>query len=84
MPPPTKRVAKACAKSGPEPTQLSDSLRSIPIADVALDCPMLLYTVIGRPHSPAAAALIQLMRAANWKQIVADSAIAGAAFARMR
>ncbi len=57
----------------PATTQLDERLRSIPIADFQLECPTLLYTVIGRQHSAAASALIQLLRAANWKEILAGN-----------
>lgn len=50
---------------------INEQCRSIELVDVELDCPTLLYTVIGRQHSPAAAGLIQLLRAANWRQLIA-------------
>ena len=56
----------------PATMRLDDSMRSIPILDLELEFPTLLYAVIGRQHSPAASGLIQLVRAANWKQILAD------------
>lgn len=54
-------------------------MRSIAFADLELDCPTLLYTVIGRQHSPAAAGFIQLLRAANWRQLLASLGAEGAA-----
>ncbi|MEQ1614249.1 MAG: LysR family transcriptional regulator substrate-binding protein, partial [Hyphomicrobiaceae bacterium] len=55
----------------PATTQRHEDLRSVRITDLQIECPTLLYVVAGRQHSPAAAALIQLVRAANWKQILA-------------
>lgn len=56
----------------PATTQRYDDLKSLPINDLELEAPTLLYSVAGRQHSPAAAALIQLVRSANWKQILAS------------
>ena len=33
-------------------------------------CPVSLYTVVGRQHTPAAAAMVQLLRAANWPRVL--------------
>ncbi len=52
-------------------TQRHEDLKALPIDDLELEAPTLLYSVAGRQHSPAAAALIQLARSANWKQILA-------------
>ena len=57
----------------PSTTRPHESVRTVPIADLELECPTLLYSVIGRQHSPAASAFIQLVRAANWKQIIASA-----------
>jgi len=54
----------------PATAQRHDDVKSILIDDLQLDAPTLLYSVVGRQHSPAAAALIQLVRSANWKQIL--------------
>ncbi len=62
----------------PATTQRHDDLKSLPIDDLELEAPTLLYSVAGRQHSPAAAALIQLVRAANWKQLLAEAQIKGA------
>jgi len=56
------------------------NLRSIAIEGIDFECPIMLYAVQGRQHSPAAAGLIQLVRAANWRQIV-DALAANAAAA---
>lgn len=58
----------------PATTQHHEDLRSLPIDDLELEAPTLLYSVVGRQHSPAAAALIQLLRSANWRQILAANA----------
>ncbi len=55
----------------PATTPRHEDLKSLPISDLELEAPTLLYSVVGRQHSPAAAALIQLVRSANWKQILA-------------
>ena len=55
----------------PAATQRHEDLKSLPITDLDLEAPTLLYSVAGRQHSPAAAALIQLVRSANWKQLLA-------------
>lgn len=54
----------------PATTRCGSNLSSIPIEGIDLDFPTLLYSVHGRQHSPAAAGLIQLVRAANWRQII--------------
>lgn len=50
----------------PTPTPRSEAVLSLPVDGLDVECALLLHTVIGRQHSPAAAALIQLLRAADW------------------
>ena len=56
----------------PATSRCVGGLRSIPIDDIDVECKTMLYSVQGRQHSPAAAGLIQLVRAANWSQIIAS------------
>lgn len=55
----------------PSSTICADGVQSIRVIGMDIECPVLLHTVIGRPHSPAAAGLIQLLRAANWAEALA-------------
>lgn len=52
----------------PERTPFGPQLRTIAIEDLDLSCTVHLYAVAGRQYSPAAAALIQLLRAADWSR----------------
>ncbi len=48
----------------------SDSLRTLPLADLELTRPVMLYAVAGRQRSPAATALIRLLRSSDWPAIL--------------
>lgn len=50
----------------PQSSCASDALRFLTIEDLDLTRPVVLYAVAGRQRSPAATALIRLLRAANW------------------
>ena len=58
----------------PVTTPIGPSLRAVPIDQLTLECPVMLYSVVGRQHTPAAAGFIQLARAADWKRISASMA----------
>jgi DNA-binding transcriptional LysR family regulator len=55
----------------PSCTAISEDLRAVPVEGLDLVCPVQLYAVTGRQHSPAASGLIQLLRAANWEERLA-------------
>lgn len=55
----------------PSITQYDESLRAVPILDLDLACAVHLHAVAGRQYSPAASALIQLLRAADWNERLA-------------
>lgn len=52
----------------PTITPCGDNVHLVPITDLELECPIMLHTVIGRQHTPAASGLIQLLRTANWRE----------------
>src|SRR5919109_5397973 len=52
----------------PTSTELPDQLRAINVDGLELSRPVELYTVAGRQRSPAACALINLLRAADWSR----------------
>lgn len=54
----------------PTTTLCGEDLRAIPIDGLDFTCPVSLYTVAGRQHTPAAAAMVQLLRAANWPRVL--------------
>lgn len=54
----------------PAITPCGEDMRSLPIEGLEFECLVSLYSVIGRQHSPAAAAMIQLLRAANWARLL--------------
>lgn len=60
--------ANLCVGLLPASTQCGDSVLSVPVDGLAVECAAMLHTVIGRQHSPAAAALIQLLRASDWRE----------------
>lgn len=55
----------------PSITPCGDELRSIPVEGLDIVCAVQLYAVAGRQHTPAAAGLIQLLRAADWNERLA-------------
>jgi DNA-binding transcriptional LysR family regulator len=57
----------------PGPTVCGDAVLSAPVDGLDVECTLMLHTVIGRQHSPAAAALIQLLRAADWSDTLQPS-----------
>ena len=58
----------------PAVTPYGQEVVAMPVDGLDIECPMQLHTVIGRQHTPAAACLIQLLRAANWPEILSDTA----------
>lgn len=54
----------------PRSARTAGELRFLPIADLDLARPFVLYAVAGRQRSPAANGLIRLLRAANWPKIL--------------
>jgi DNA-binding transcriptional LysR family regulator len=52
----------------PGSTQPAGPLRVIPIEDLELTRPVVLYAVAGRQRSPAAAGLLRLLRGADWSR----------------
>lgn len=61
----------------PSTVRSGEKLRSLPVDGLDITRQVQLYTVAGRQHSPAASGLIQLLRAANWKERI--SALAAGA-----
>jgi DNA-binding transcriptional LysR family regulator len=64
-------LANAGASILPASAWPADGLRSIPVDGLDIIRPVVLYAVAGRQRSPAATALLKLLRAADWKQAVA-------------
>jgi DNA-binding transcriptional LysR family regulator len=62
----------------PATTPRSDVVLSVPVEGLDVEGAVMLHTVIGRQHSPAAAGLIQLLRAANWSEAQRQSSAAAA------
>jgi DNA-binding transcriptional LysR family regulator len=62
----------------------SDSLRTLPLADLELTRPVVLYAVAGRQRSPAATALLRLLRTADWPAILERGAPQSQAVATAR
>lgn len=62
--------ANLCVSLLPAPTPCADCVLSIPVDGLAVECAAVLHTVIGRQHSPAAAAFVHLLRAADWSEAV--------------
>ena len=56
----------------PATTPCGVNLRAIPIDECTLECPVMLYSVVGRQHTPGAAGFIQLARAADWNRLSAS------------
>lgn len=48
----------------------SEALRILPLADLELTRPVVLYAVAGRQRSPAATALLRLLRSTDWPAIL--------------
>jgi hypothetical protein len=53
----------------PATTPCTDVVLSVPVEGLSVEWTAMLHTVIGRQHSPAAAGLIQLLRATNWSEV---------------
>ena len=52
----------------PSSVRLANGLRAIKVHDLNLTRPVTLYAITGRKRSGVAAALIKLLRAADWKK----------------
>jgi DNA-binding transcriptional LysR family regulator len=63
-------LASAGASILPASAWPADGLKSLPVDGLDIIRPVVLYAVSGRQRSPAATALLKLLRAANWKQAV--------------
>ncbi len=57
----------------PRSTRGTADLCYLPLEDLELSRPVVLYAVAGRPRSPAATGLIRLLRAANWPKLLGES-----------
>jgi len=55
----------------PRSTHSAGMLRLIPVDDLELTRPVVLYAVAGRQRSPAANGLLRLLRAADWSAYAA-------------
>ena len=54
----------------PQSARTSDALRFVPLEDLDLVRPVVLYAVAGRQRSPAATGLMRLLRSADWPMIL--------------
>ncbi len=54
----------------PRSTRSSEMLSYLPIFDLELTRPVVLYAVAGRERSPAANGLLRLLRSANWERLI--------------
>jgi DNA-binding transcriptional LysR family regulator len=54
----------------PHSARTSDAVRFLPLEDLELIRPVVLYAVAGRQRSPAAAGLLRLLRSADWSMIL--------------
>lgn len=54
----------------PLSARTTDTVRFLPVDDLELSRPVVLYAVAGRQRSAAATALLRLLRAANWPMIL--------------
>jgi DNA-binding transcriptional LysR family regulator len=57
----------------PQSAAIAPSLQSVMLNDVTVRREVRLYAVAGRQRSPAAAALIKILRAADWTRVVRES-----------
>jgi DNA-binding transcriptional LysR family regulator len=58
----------------PQSSTIASTLRAVPLDGVDLRRDVRLYAVAGRPRTPAAAALVTLLRAADWVRVKAVAA----------
>jgi DNA-binding transcriptional LysR family regulator len=57
----------------PQSTHIGGSLKSAMLSDLAVRREVRLYAVAGRQRSPAAAALVKILRAADWTRVMRES-----------
>lgn len=62
----------------PQSARTSDAVRFLPLEDLDLIRPVVLYAVAGRQRSPAAAGLLRLLRSADWPMMIGQEPCAPA------
>jgi hypothetical protein len=60
----------------PRSARTTDAVRFLPLEDLELVRPVVLYAVAGRQRSPAATGLLRLLRSADWPMILGSDACA--------
>ena len=60
----------------PRSARTTDAVRFVPVEDLDLVRPVVLYAVAGRRRSPAATGLLRLLRSADWPMILGSEACA--------
>jgi DNA-binding transcriptional LysR family regulator len=60
----------------PRSARTTDAVRFVPVEDLDLVRPVVLYAVAGRQRSPAATGLLRLLRSADWPMILGSEACA--------